>query len=94
MTTSGGERSSFGQPDFAGGEQKGTGGPPPQKALDVTPLPPMSRPVYPYPYVTAYSGKGAVTDASSWERGEPASIVIVHDWPGSDLFGAYAPAMQ
>lgn len=81
------ERSSFGQPD--GGAPKGGGGP--QAAdLGVAPLPSMSRPVYPWPRVAAYSGEGEVTDAANWTEGAAAEVVATRDWPGADLFGTYA----
>lgn len=93
MTSSTSETSSFGQPDFAADKPAGEhAGPPSALALDVEPLPAMTRPVYPYPAVARYKGTGAVTDAANWEKGGPAEIVPLRDWPGSDLFAPYMPA--
>ncbi|MFG1394797.1 tannase/feruloyl esterase family alpha/beta hydrolase [Xanthobacter agilis] len=94
MTRSMGERSSFGQPDFAEGGGRRPGGPPPQKPLNVTPLPKMTRPVFPYPHVATYRGTGDVTDGANWEKGPAAQIVPLRPWPGQDLFGAYEPSAR
>ncbi|QLF68524.1 tannase/feruloyl esterase family alpha/beta hydrolase [Peteryoungia desertarenae] len=91
LTTSIGEESDFGQPDFAKTEK---GGPPPRKVLDVDALPPMTRPAYPYPYVAEFGGSGEVTDGGSWHMGPSAEVVRLRDWPGQDLFSPYEPANQ
>lgn len=91
ITTSTGERTRFGQPDFGGDR---AGGPPPQKALAVTPLPPMQRPVYPYPATAVYNGKGPVGDAASWQKGADAEIVSLRPWPGENFFSAYTPSVK
>ncbi|MGG7518200.1 tannase/feruloyl esterase family alpha/beta hydrolase [Allorhizobium undicola] len=91
MTTSTGARSDFGQPELPA-KGKGDAGPPPQKKLDYPPLPAMTRPVYPYPYVAAYSGKGDVNDGANWQKGNAGEIVKLRDWPGADLFSPFKPA--
>lgn len=60
--------------------------------LNVTPLPAMTRPVYPYPHVARYKGAGDYTDAANWEKGPAAESVPLHDWPGTDLFRPYSPS--
>lgn len=92
MTRSAAQATSFGAPSFGGGDKpaadadgKGGGMPPMPKSE----LPDMTRPVYPYPATARYKGVGDIYDGTNWEKGEPAEIVRLRDWPGSDLFGAY-----
>lgn len=92
MTTSTGQPSSFGQPDF--GKDGPRGGPPPQKALTVKPLLPMTRPVFPYPATASYSGKGPFTEAANWQKGADAEVVTLRPWPGENLFGPYHPSAK
>lgn len=87
ITSSTAETSSFGQPDF--GENNQNAHRPQKMDLGVLPLPNMTRPVWPYPYIAQYSGDGDYTNAQSWQRGENAEIIKTHDWPGSDMFGKY-----
>ncbi|WP_176084216.1 tannase/feruloyl esterase family alpha/beta hydrolase [Martelella sp. HB161492] len=89
MTASTDDTSTFGQPDGSVGD----GGGHPQLAdLGVAPLPAMTRPVYPYPATAEWSGKGEVTDGTTWHKGPAAEIVTLHDWPGADFFARYTPA--
>ncbi|WP_171060884.1 tannase/feruloyl esterase family alpha/beta hydrolase [Poseidonocella sp. HB161398] len=85
LTRSTAETSSFGQPDGVG---EG-GGRRPMADLGVAALPDMTRPVYPWPHVSAFSGEGDYTDAASWSEGPAAQVVALRDWPGADLFGTY-----
>ncbi len=64
-------------------------GTPPQVDLGITPLPEMTRPVYPYPFTARHSGSGSLYDSSQWEKGEPMNHVDTRAWPEADLFGAY-----
>jgi feruloyl esterase len=91
-TASRGEPSNFGQPEVEGGKPASELAPAPPMAAAVEPLPNLTRPVYPYPYVARYKGFGDPTDTASWERGEPKETVRLHTWPGEDLFGPYVPA--
>ncbi|MCX8999841.1 tannase/feruloyl esterase family alpha/beta hydrolase [Rhizobiaceae bacterium BDR2-2] len=89
ITRSASEASSFGAPDFDGkGEAPQHGGNRPPRAST---LPAMTRPVYPWPAVARYTGTGDVTEAANWEKGGPAGVVPLRDWPGADLFGPYTP---
>lgn len=89
LTASTAETSNFGQPE---GGAEGRGGPPPQADLGVAPLPPMTRPVWPYPATAALTPGADPTRAESWTRGPDAEIVSLRDWPGADLFTPFTPA--
>ncbi|MCC4622481.1 tannase/feruloyl esterase family alpha/beta hydrolase [Xanthomonas cassavae CFBP 4642] len=52
-----------------------------------------SRPVYPWPHVAAWDGKGDQNQASSFVRG-PAIDFAMPDWAGADFFDPYEPAAQ
>lgn len=67
---------------------------PPMALQGVTPLPDMTRPVYPYPYVAVYTGHGDITKADNWEKGDRTQVVNLRQWPGSDLFGVYEVTAQ
>ncbi|MFV0410102.1 MAG: tannase/feruloyl esterase family alpha/beta hydrolase [Paracoccus sp. (in: a-proteobacteria)] len=86
LTASTAETSSFGQPAGVGDDSPHH---PPMERLEVTPLPAMTRPVYPYPFTAKWTGEGDMIDAATWTRGEPAEIVHLRDWPGADLFAPY-----
>jgi hypothetical protein len=49
-----------------------------------------TRPVFPYPTVAQYDGKGDMNDAGSWVALEPRSIQPdKFDWLGSSFFRAH-----
>lgn len=77
---------SFGQP---GGDQKG----PPPGAMPPQPEPAVvrSRPVYPYPFLPKYSGKGDVNEAASYVKGSPLYKGLTAKWAGADFFKPYKP---
>jgi len=56
-------------------------GPPPSRS--VAKLPPRSRPVFPYPAVARYSGKGSIDEAASFIRNMPEPHTDVASWIGS-----------
>lgn len=92
-----GQRSGFGQPGGppggGAGGAPGAGprgmGLPPGTGAASAPFVPRSRPVFPYPYVAAYDGKGDPNQASSYRRGKPLAAVQVPDWAGSDFYRPY-----
>jgi feruloyl esterase len=45
-----------------------------------------SRPVYPYPVLARYSGRGDPNDASSYGRGAPLVTAGTPDWAGADFY--------
>ena len=91
------EHSMFGLP---GGDRRGPppgmGGPgkpprdmgPPPGMPKMVAGPARSRPVYPYPYVAAYTGRGDPNAGANWGRGKP-SAVEVPAWAGSDYYAPY-----
>ncbi|UUE97162.1 tannase/feruloyl esterase family alpha/beta hydrolase [Xanthomonas hortorum pv. pelargonii] len=52
-----------------------------------------ARPVYPWPFTTAWNGKGDPDKASSFVRG-PAIDVQMPEWAGAEFFSPYAPLAQ
>jgi feruloyl esterase len=50
-----------------------------------------SRPVYPYPYLTAYDGHGDPSQAASYTRGTPLSFDMPK-WAGADFYRPYKPS--
>ncbi|WP_455921101.1 tannase/feruloyl esterase family alpha/beta hydrolase [Pseudomonas putida] len=48
-----------------------------------------SRPLYPFPYVAVYNGKGDPQVAGSYHRGGPISTTPTPDWRGADFFMPY-----
>ncbi|MFG0634649.1 tannase/feruloyl esterase family alpha/beta hydrolase [Pseudomonas sp. xss_2] len=88
MTRSTSQASSFGAPSFGGKAPEGAqAGKMPQ--MPKSELPDMTRPIYPYPAIAHYKGTGDIYDGANWEKGKPAEMVRLRDWPGSDLFGVY-----
>lgn len=74
----------------------GAGGPPPQamapdagKAVKVV----RTRPVYPWPSIAVYDGKGDPSKASSFVRGGAISFEMPN-WAGADFFMPYVPLMH
>lgn len=63
--------------------------PPGQPAL--SPGPKRARPLYPYPYVAAYRGKGDPNDAASFTRGAAVPLAVP-TWAGDDFYRPYAGA--
>ncbi|MEF7616985.1 tannase/feruloyl esterase family alpha/beta hydrolase [Aquincola sp. MAHUQ-54] len=51
-----------------------------------------SRPMYPYPEVARYDGKGDPAAASSYTRGAALYTTPTPDWAGIDFFSPYAAA--
>lgn len=49
------------------------------------------RPVYPYPYVARYLGRGDPQKVSSYRRGTPLYTAPAPAWRGSDFYSPYAP---
>ncbi len=91
-------------PRRAGGPQQGAGnpqagGPPggaagaPGAGPQMPPAPPaapdLTRPIYPYPYIAKYTGKGSVTDAANFVQGpaRPAPADL-NNWLGSSFYKA------
>lgn len=77
--------SEFGQPTHDKKEQAKP--PVMQKASQLTIE--QSRPVYPYPYMAAYKGKGDPTVAESYKPVKLKSADMKVDWLGNDLFKPY-----
>jgi feruloyl esterase len=50
-----------------------------------------ARPVYPYPHIATWDGKGDPTLASSYVRGTTGAAAPVPAWAGSDFFRPYPP---
>lgn len=77
-----GAMTGFGQP---GGRAEG---PVPAPAMPPQAVLPRSRPVYPYPAVARYLGKGDPNQASRYKAGAPLWRGAVPTWAGSDFFSA------
>jgi hypothetical protein len=61
----------------------GPGGPPPGMFAPKPPLPARSRPVYAYPQVAKYVGKGSIDDAVSFVPAQGAAIDGLAKWVGA-----------
>ena len=48
-----------------------------------------SRPVYPYPYIAAYDGRGDPDKETSYFRAAPLFTGELPDWAGADFFRPY-----
>ena len=81
-------RNDFGQP--------GMPGPPPgmRMATEAAPVHPRARPVFPYPAVAQWDGKGDPDRAASYVQGAPLTTGAVPDWAGADFYQPYAPREQ
>lgn len=64
-------------------------GPPPEEPAHQGK--PRSRPVYPYPFVAAYSGHGDPDKASSYVERKPLFNGKTPDWMGADFYQPYTP---
>ncbi|WP_339110094.1 tannase/feruloyl esterase family alpha/beta hydrolase [Thioclava sp. GXIMD4216] len=73
------------------GPRKGGHGPRAEGSAQVTP---MSRPVYPYPFIAQWDGKGDLAKAESWSKGPATQSVTLRDWAGADLFGTASYAAR
>ena len=49
------------------------------------------RPVYPYPYVARYTGRGNSHDAGVYQRGAPLTNAPTPNWRGVDFYTPYTP---
>lgn len=84
----------------AGGPAAGgppAGGPPPGMMAMMPPPQPAvqrTRPVYPYPYIAAYTGKGDPNDAKNFTRGEPLFNGTTPAWAGESFYHPYQPAAE
>lgn len=93
--------SAYGQPTGAGGADGGAARGPektqgrPAGMMREAPYtgPDRSRPVYPYPFISAYGGKGDVNDASSWKRGRQVVTPLFH-WAGDGFFRPFEPLLD
>jgi len=72
-----------GGPAGPGGVQAARQGPPPGMMPPKEVLPPRSRPIFAYPQVARYSGKGSVDDAASFVAATPAPTKDVAVWIGA-----------
>lgn len=52
------------------------------------------RPVYPYPAMAAYDGRGDATEATSYSRGPPMQTPDLPEWAGSDFYRPYQPLIR
>ncbi len=77
------QMTNFGQPGDGKEPREGRAAAPAEKPTNVA----RSRPVYPYPYIAAYTGRGDLNAAENWERGR-AVDVKTPDWAGSDFYHA------
>lgn len=82
-STQAGPPNNFGQPT--------AGGPPPGAPAPAAHAVAMSRPVYPYPALAKYDGKGDPNLAASYTHGEALYSKPVSDWAGADFFKPYQP---
>jgi hypothetical protein len=73
-----------GQPTAPAGQRPaGAEGPPPGMFPPQPRLSPRSRPVYAYPQVAAYAGKGSLDEAASFVARTPAPVKGLVDWVGA-----------
>jgi len=66
------------------GKSKGKGHGKPVQAVE-------GRPVYPYPYVARYIGRGNSHNGGHYKRGAPLTNAPTPGWRGSDFFTPYQP---
>jgi len=74
-------------------DSKPPGPPPGRKGMGPPPrtLPNMTRPIYPYPFTSQYTGQGDIYDGVNWVQGPPVEYIPTRNWYGADLFGYYNP---
>ena len=63
-------------------------------ATPATPSVLRSRPVYPYPALPKYDGKGDPNDAASFVKGDALYTVATLPWAGEDFFRPYKPTAE
>ena len=88
MASSSGQSSSFGAP-VMGNALDSEGRVSSRVNLRSTDLQKITRPIYPYPYTSQYTGQGDIYDAANWRQGPLVKYVPTRRWYGSDLFGQY-----
>ncbi len=86
--TAGSDASGFGQP--SGAPPKDPAERPAAQSSDAVV---RSRPVYPYPFVAKYDGKGDPNLATSYARGDREEAVI-EPWAGEDFYRPYQPRSE
>ena len=98
MASNTGKPSSFGQfIDAASGMPRGPGlgsgsgpGPGRPQPMDASPkLPNMTRPIYPYPFVSRYTGEGDIYNGTNWKKGSREDYIATRKWYGDDFIGRY-----
>jgi len=56
------------------------------------PIPDMTRPIYPFPYTSRYTGTGSINDAANFVQGPPMKVPAeIYTWFGASL---YTPGYQ
>lgn len=89
------DRNGFGQPGMGkppGGMPPGAQmGPPPGMPMETAVVKPRARPVFAYPAVARWDGKGDADQAGSYAEGKPLTTAAVPDWAGADFYRPYAP---
>ena len=82
----------FGQPGGPGAQPATVAYPEPS-AVTPAATPVRSLPIYPYPFVAAYDGKGDPMKATSFTKSEMPAYKVP-DWAGSSFYEPYAPRTQ
>jgi feruloyl esterase len=92
-TAAAAQRNTFGQPGMPAGAKR-MGPPPgmmPPESANVTP---RARPVFAYPAIAKWDGKGEANQAASYVEGQPITTGTIGDWAGADFYQPYAPREQ
>lgn len=78
---------SFGQPPALAGAKPA--GPPPGAPAEAQASRPRARPLFPYPAVARYAGKGSEDDAASYVEDKALTAGGASDWLGADFYQPY-----
>lgn len=82
-------RTSFGQPPSVAGARPPMGMPKEPETVKQ-----RSRPLFPYPAVARYAGKGNPDAAASYVEGKPLTAGTTSEWLGADFFRPYDALRQ